>query len=357
VITRARRWPAAASEIHDPVPLALSGLSWSWPPLSTPTEQALSLPSTEARREDFTVHAVPDGTYDGITLTRRHPLIGAEIRGVDLWRVDDETFRRIYDAWLRHLLLVFPEQNLTDEEQIAFARRFGDLEIHPSREHRSSRHPEIYRVANVDEHGNIMPQDSKGWRYMNLTWLWHSDSSFREVPSMGSILHGIEVPPEGGDTLFANMYAVYEALPDAMKERVRGLRIVHSHDQVLSHDQKLRSASEDYARLPPVRHPLVRRHPVTGRLSLFLSPHTMTRVERLTDDEGRALLDQLTAFATQDRFVYRHKWRKHDVIFWDNRCTMHAVMPYDAANRRRIMHRTTIMGDGPVIPAEALDQH
>ena len=158
------------------------------------------------------MQAVPGGTYDGITLTRRHPLIGAEIRGVDLGQVDDEAFRRIYDAWLEHLLLVFPGQNVTDEEQIAFARRFGDLEIHPSREHRSSRHPEIYRVANVDEHGNIMPQDSKGWRYMNLTWLWHTDSSFREVPSMGSILHGIEVPPEGGDTLFANMYAVYEAL-------------------------------------------------------------------------------------------------------------------------------------------------
>ena len=231
-----------------------------------------------------------------------------------------------------------------------FARRFGELEIHPSRAHRSSRHPEIYRVANVDEQGNILPQDSKGWRYMNLTWLWHTDSSFREVPSMGSILQGIEVPPEGGDTLFANMYAVYDALPDAMKQRIRGLRVVHSHDQVLSHDQKLRSASEDYAGLPPVHHPLVRRHPVTGRLSLFLSPHTMARVDGLTEDEGRTLLDELITFATQDRFVYRHKWRQHDVIFWDNRCTMHAVMPYDAANRRRIMHRTTIVGDGPVIP-------
>jgi alpha-ketoglutarate-dependent taurine dioxygenase len=298
----------------------------------------------------FTVQAVPCGTNDGIRVTRRHPLIGAKIRGVDLGRVDDEMFRRIYDAWLAHLLLVFPGQNVTDEEQIAFARRFGDLEIHPAREHRSSRHPEIYRVSNVDEHGNIMPQDSKGWRYMNLTWLWHSDSSFREVPSMGSILHGIEVPPDGGDTLFANMYAVYEALSEDMKQRVRDLSVLHSHDHVLSHDQKLRSASEDYARLPPVHHPLVRRHPVTGRLSLFLSPHTMERIEGLTVDEGRALLDELTAFATQDRFVHRHKWQKHDVILWDNRSTMHAVMPYDAATHRRVMHRTTIVGDGPVIP-------
>jgi alpha-ketoglutarate-dependent taurine dioxygenase len=298
----------------------------------------------------LTVQAVPGVTYGGITLTRRHPLIGTEIRGVDLGSVDDETFRRIYDAWLEHLVLVFPARDVTDEEQIAFARRFGELEIHPSREHRSSRHPEIYRVSNVDERGKIMPQDSQSWRYMNLTWLWHTDSSFREVPSMGSVLHGIEVPPDGGDTLFANMYAVYEALPDHMKERIRSLRVVHSHDQVLSHDQKLTSASEDYAKLPPAYHPLVRQHPVTGRRSLFLSPHTMERIEGLRENASRTLLDELIAFATQDRFVYRHQWRKHDVILWDNRCTMHAVMPYDAANHRRIMHRTTIVGDGPVIP-------
>jgi alpha-ketoglutarate-dependent taurine dioxygenase len=295
------------------------------------------------------VHAVSSSTSGGITITPRHSLIGAEIRDVDLGRIDDDTFRRIYDAWLEHLLLVFPEQEVTDEEQIAFTRRFGELEIHPSREHRSSRHPEIYRVANVDERGTIMSQQSKGWRYMNLTWLWHTDSSFREVPSMGSILHGIEVPPEGGDTLFANMYAAYEALSDDMKERSRGLRVLHSHDQVLSHDQELKKASEDYTKLPPVHHPLVRRHPVTGRLSLFLSPHTMERVEGLTEEEGRTLLNELTAFATQDRFVCRHKWKKNDVILWDNRCTMHAVMPYDAADLRRVMHRTTIVGDGPII--------
>lgn len=287
----------------------------------------------------------------GMTVTRRHPLIGAEVRGVDLGRLDDRAFEQIYQAWLEHLLLVFPDQDLSDEAQIAFARRFGALEIHPSREHRSSRHPEIYRVSNVDQDGHIMPQESKGWRYMNLTWLWHTDSSFREVPSMGSILHGLEVPPEGGDTLFANMYAVYDALSDDMKERIQGLRVLHSHDQVLSHDQKLKQATGDYTELPPVSHPLVRRHPVTGRRSLFLSPHTMVRIEGMNEDEGRALLDELTRFATEDRFVYRHRWRQDDVIFWDNRCTMHAVMPYDNANHRRVMHRTTIVGDGPVLAA------
>ena len=128
---------------------------------------------------------------------------------------------------------------------------------------------------------------------------------------MGSILHGIEVPPEGGDTLFANMYAAYEALSAEMKKRIRGLRVLHSHDQVLSHDQKLKSASEDYAELPPVTHPLVRRHLVTGRLSLFLSPHTMERIEGLTEDEGRTLLDELIALATQGLPPPMAKGRRH----------------------------------------------
>jgi hypothetical protein len=172
---------------------------------------------------------------------------------------------------------------------------------------------------------------------------------------MGSILRGIEVPPDGGDTLFANMYAVYEALPDDMKGRIRGLRVWHSHDQVLSHDPQLKNAGADYARLPAVNHPLVRRHPITGRLSLFLSPHTMVRIDGLPEEDGRALLDELTAFATQERFVYRHKWRRDDVILWDNRCTMHAVMPYDAAHVRRIMHRTTI-GRGVAGAEAAVDR-
>ena len=296
--------------------------------------------TTEAQPADFSIR-------------KRHPLIGAEIRGVDLRSpVDERTFAKIFDAWMENLLLVFPDQDISDAQQIAFARRFGGLELHPSADHRSSKHPEIYRVSNVDEQGRILPPAGSAWKYLELTWLWHTDSSFREIPSMGSILHGIEVPPEGGDTLFANMYAAYEALPAVRREELDDLRVVHTHDHILSlsKDSTLKDAL-NHDRQLSATHPIVRTHPVTGRKSLFISPHTMDRVEGWSEADSRALFQQLADFATQPEFVYRHKWRRNDVIMWDNRCTMHAVMPYDSANRRRVMHRTTIVGDGPVIAA------
>ena len=264
----------------------------------------------------------------------------------------DAEIAELHALWMRHPLLIFPRQRITDAQQIAFARRFGELEIHPAKEHRSSAHPEIYRVANVDEAGNLLPAASDGAKYMSLTRLWHSDSSFRDVPSNGSILHGLEVVKGAGQTLFCNLTAVYEALDKAMKQRIKGLRVVHSHEHILGFVDGLKEvAGEKYDHLPPVTHPLVRRHPITGNLSLFISPHTMEGVAGMPEQEGRALLDELTAFAIQDRFVYRHEWEKDDVIMWDNRCLMHAVMPYDANRVRRIMHRTTLVGDQPVIPA------
>ena len=283
-----------------------------------------------------------------LTLTQRHPLIGTEVRGLDLSRpLDAAGLARLNEIWMAHPMLVFPGQSITDAQQIAFARNFGELEIHPSVAHRSSANPEIYRVSNVDEKGEILPSESSAWQYLELTWLWHSDSSFREIPSKGSILHGIEVPPEGGDTLFANLYEAYDALSEATRTHIEGLTVRHSHDAILARSAKL-SARQDkgsYAELPPVEHPLVRRHPVTGRRSLFLSPHTMAGIVGMDEHVGLALLDELTEHATQERFVYRHQWRRDDVIMWDNRCTMHAVMPYDSAKQRRIMHRTTIVGD------------
>ena len=289
---------------------------------------------------------------DPFEVTPRRAGFAAAIDGLDLARkLDIITFARLHRAWMNNPVLVFSKQTISDAQQIDFAKRFGDLEIHPSVAHRSSAHPEIYRVSNVDEAGRIMAAKSAAWQYLELTWLWHTDSSFREIPSMGSILHGIELPPEGGDTLFADMTAAYEALPNDERERARGLRVMHDHDHILSLSKGL-SARRDkgsYEDLPPVSHPLVRRHPITGRRSLMLSPHTMSGIEGMAEAEGRALMDALTAHAIQDRFVYRHHWRKDDVLMWDNRCTMHAVMPYESGKHRRIMHRTTIVGDAPPV--------
>ena len=289
-----------------------------------------------------------------IEAKRRHPLIGADARGVDLSRpLDAAAQARINDLWMQHLVLVFPGQSISDEQHIAFGRNFGELEIHVSVAHRSSRNAEIYRVSNVDEAGNIIPPRETAWQYINLSWLWHTDSSFREVPSKGSILHGLEVTNAGGNTLFANMYAAYDDLGAAMKQRIEGRWVTHDHDHILSLSPELSKKRDKgrYDALPPVRHPLVQVHPVTRRRCLLLSPHTMVEVEGMAPAESRALLDELIAHATREKYVYRHVWAKDDVIMWDNRCTMHSVEPFDNAHVRRVMHRVTLVGEGKPLAA------
>ena len=298
--------------------------------------------------------AVSELAVRPIEARRRHPLIGAEVRGVDLSRpLDAATRACIHDLWMQHFVLVFPGQSISDEQHIAFGRNFGELEIHVSVAHRSSRNAEIYRVSNVDEDGNIIPPKETAWQYINLSWLWHTDSSFREVPSKGSILHGLEVTNAGGNTLFANMHAAYDDLSAAMKQRIEGRWVVHDHDHILSLSPELSKRQDKgrYDALPPVRHPLVQVHPVTRRRCLLLSPHTTVEVEGMAPAESRALLDELIAHATREKYVYRHVWAKDDVIMWDNRCTMHSVEPFDNAHVRRVMHRVTLIGEGKPLAA------
>ncbi|MDX2159677.1 MAG: TauD/TfdA family dioxygenase [Hyphomicrobiaceae bacterium] len=284
----------------------------------------------------------------------RHPLIGAEVRGLDLARpLDAATRAAIDDLWMKHLLLIFPGQAITDEQHIAFGRNFGDLEIHPSLAHRSSHNKEIYRVSNVDEAGNIIAPKETAWQYLNLSWLWHTDSSFREVPSKGSILHGIETTNAGGNTLFANMYAAYDDLDAETRRRIEGRWVIHDHDFIIKQSKEL-SAKQDkgkYDALPPVRHPLVQLHPVTRRRCLFLSPHTMVNIDGMDEAEGRRLLDDLITHAISPKYVYKHIWAKDDIIMWDNRCTMHSVEPFDNVSIRRIMHRVTLVGEDRPIAA------
>lgn len=289
-----------------------------------------------------------------LQVERRHPLIGTEVRGIDLRKpLDEATFQELHDLWMEHLLLIFPDQPITDEQHIVFGRKFGELEVHPSLAHRSSRNKEIYRVSNVGEDGNIIPPKETSWQYLNLSWLWHTDSSFREVPSKGSILHGIETTNEGGNTLFANMYAAYDDLTEEMKKRVSGLLVIHDHDFIIKQSKELSEKADKgkYDDLPPVKHPLVQVHPMTRRRCLLLSPHTMAGIDGMAEGEGRALLDELTAHATQEKYVYRHRWADDDVIMWDNRCTMHSVEPFNNASTRRIMHRVTLVGESPPIAA------
>ena len=275
-----------------------------------------------------------------------HPAIGLEIRGLDLARpLDPATLQQIRDLWARHLVLLFPGQSLTEDQQIAFTRNFGELD--PSfveADKRSTRNPEVLRIANVDEQGNKLAADHPIQRYFaNLTTLWHTDGSYRAVPSFASMLHALEVTPAGGETCFANAIAAYEALPEDLLREVEGRHMVHSYEFTRHFEPTLPPLTrEERDAQPPVTHPLVRRH-ADGRRSLYLSGNVAYYVGGMALEEGKRLHARLLDWVTQPRFVYEHKWTRGDVVLWDNRPTLHRVRPYDT-KYRRVLQRTELKG-------------
>jgi alpha-ketoglutarate-dependent taurine dioxygenase len=286
-----------------------------------------------------------------MTVRSLHPALGAEVRGIDMRSpMDAETFQAVHAAWMRHLVLVFPGQPISDEEHVAFSRGFGDLEVFHLNIIRSSRVPEIFRVSNVDDDGNLMPPEHPTVKQVSLSRIWHTDSSYRPMPCIGSLLHGVEVSRTGGETQFINMYAVYEALPDSLKRQVRGRKARHNFGNLHTLAELKPLTEQDKAAMPPVWQPMVRRHPVTGRPSLYISPIYNDEVEGMGAEESQRLIADLAEFAAQPRFMYRHSWEPHDVVMWDNRCTMHGVTPHDP-RERRVMHRTTIVGTEAVAAA------
>ena len=280
-----------------------------------------------------------------------HPALGAEVQGIDMRHpLDADGFQAVHDAWMRHLVLVFPAQHITDDEHVAFTRSFGEPEIFHQNIIRSRRVKEIFRVSNVDDDGILMPPDHPTVKQVSLAQFWHTDSSYREIPCVGALLHGVETSTTGGETQFTNMYAVLEALPASLRKQVQGRRARHN----FGHLHKLASlkplTAEEEAAMPPVWQPMVRKHPVTGRHSLYISPIYNDEIEGLSEAESRQLIADLTDIAARPEFVYRHRWSPDDVVNWDNRCTMHQVTPHDPTERR-VMHRTTIVGTEPVLAA------
>jgi taurine dioxygenase len=271
-------------------------------------------------------------------------VMGAEVRGIDLSRpLDDDAFGELLHAFHRHMLLVFPAQRIDEAQQIAFSRRFGELQVHVLDQYRHPRHPEIFVQSNVDRKTG----ETTGTHPDKGSLVWHSDLSFLPRPALATSLYGIEVPDEGGDTLFADMCAAYDALDQDTKALLGTLKAVHDISV-----QRVRAGEEPMterqrAEAPPVEHPAVRTHPATGRKALYLSRHC-SHVVGLPPAQGIALLERIQAHATSERFVYRHRWRVHDVVIWDNRCTIHSATPYDALAKRRILHRTVMKGDAPV---------
>ena len=287
----------------------------------------------------------------GITVEKLHPSLGAAVRGVDWTRpVDAPTVAAIKQAWSDHLVLVFPDQPVSDEQHVALTRYFGEPEVFHQNIIKSRRVPEIFRVANTDDDGKLMAPSHPTMKQLSGAQKWHTDSSYRDRPSVGSLLHGIEVSRTGGVTCFTNMYEVYEALPAALKAKVQGRKARHDFG-MLSRELGAREQTEaERKAMPAVWQPMVRRHPITGRTSLFISPIYNDAIEGMPYPEARDLIGELTEFAAEKRFVYEHKWETHDILMWDNRCTMHYVTPYDPSERR-VMHRTTIAGDAPVLAA------
>lgn len=261
---------------------------------------------------------------------------GARIAGIDLSRpLTEATRARIYAALLEHQFLVFPDQTLTREAQYAFTAQFGEVEQHGGG--RPGKRQDIAHVtANLDANGNPSDRFAKGANYR-----WHTDKAYYAAPPALTVLYAVELPPQGGDTEFANTRLAYEALPDDMKRRIAGLRVVFQWEAG-------RRPGYYANELPPIDHPLVRVHPDTRKKALYLGNHAV-RIAGMAKGEGAALLAGLLEHATQPRLTYAHRWRKGDLVIWDNRCTLHrAVANFEMNRYRRIMHRNVVKGGVPL---------
>jgi taurine dioxygenase len=280
-----------------------------------------------------------------VTISPSGAALGAEIRNVRIDNLSAEEFQAIYRAWLDHLVILFRGQPLSDDDLIAFSRRFGELDWAPVQE--TGRrfvegHPEIYVVSNVIENG--VPIGSLGAGEA----VWHTDMSYLKDPPKASMLYALEVPPAGGNTYFCNMYRAYESLPASLQNRIAGLEL--KHDATYNSGGYVRqglSAVDDPVASPGVYHPLVCTHAETERRVLYLGRRRNAYIGGLTLEESEALLDELWSYASRDEITWHNEWQVGDVVLWDNRCTMHRRDPFDS-NSRRILHRTQIKGQAPL---------
>jgi alpha-ketoglutarate-dependent 2,4-dichlorophenoxyacetate dioxygenase len=274
-------------------------------------------------------------------------LFAAEVSGIDLARrLTNMEVQAIHDGMDRFGVLVFHDQHLEDEQQVAFSRQLGPLEqatgdIHAPEDRRVSM--DLNDISNLDKYGEVLPRDDKRRLFGLGNMLWHSDSSFKDVPAKYSLLSARKIPAAGGNTEFADMRAAYDALDEEMKREVRGLICLHSQlysRGILGFDDFTAAERE---KMTPVRQRLVRRHPKTGRLSLYLASHA-GGIEGMPMPEARSFLRDLTEHATQRQFVYAHSWTQWDLVMWDNRVTMHRARRYNPLEVRD-MRRTTLTNE------------
>lgn len=275
--------------------------------------------------------------------------LGARVTGIDLARpLDAQTGESLKQAWAEHLLLIYPGQSLNDDQLIAFTRVFGELDPpgpNPYGGPILPGHPEINVISNVVEDGRPIGNLGAGEA------IWHGDMTYIEKPPRGSVLQALELPPQGGDTYFANMYLAYESLDAELKAQIAPLTCIH--DATYNSAGMMRagySEVTDPREAPGAYHPLVICHPVTGRACLFLGRRRNACIPGLPLEESEALLDRLWAHATQEAFTTAHVWAPGDVLMWDNFATLHRRDAFDETSRR-ILHRTQIKGDTAPVPA------
>ena len=287
----------------------------------------------DSARQSFAIHP-----FTGAPL-------GAEVIGLDLsLPLATADLARLHRAHLDYHVLVFRDQHITPAQQVDFSRHFGALQIHVLRNFQLPEQPEVLVISNIQQDGKPVGLGDAGH-------FWHSDLSYKETPSLGSMLHAQELPAEGGDTLFANQHAAWDALPDDLKREVEGLQAEHwylaRYDELRQRNPyrpQLTQAQIDEVR--PVSHPVVRTHPETGRRALFVSEHFTTRILGVSEQRSREVLDLLFDYGTRAEHVYRHQWQPHDMVFWDNRSLMHLAAGCPDHLRRKL-YRTTIEGDVP----------
>jgi alpha-ketoglutarate-dependent 2,4-dichlorophenoxyacetate dioxygenase len=291
-----------------------------------------------------------------LTLKPLHPLFVAEATGIDLRQpIAPDLAAEIHRAMDTYAVLVFPGQALDDEQQMDFGRALGTLEatrgVVDAHKHRLT-HQEMNDISNLDTDGSLLAADDRRRMFALGNRLWHSDSSFKPTPAMYSMLHARVIPPEGGETEFADMRAAWDALPDRTRARIKDLTTWHSliySRAQLGFDEYTPEEKKAFA---PVPQRLVRRHPGSGRVSLYLSAH-IGRVEGMPVPEGMAMIRDLTEHATQREFVYRHHWTQNDLVMWDNRCTLHRARPFEDTTYPRDMRRVTLMDVAPTLEQRA----
>jgi alpha-ketoglutarate-dependent taurine dioxygenase len=278
------------------------------------------------------------------------PTFGAEVTGMPIdGDVSPELLTGFISLLHRYRVLVMPEIAIDPADLVAFSARFGPLEIHSRFENTLPAQREIFCVGNVERDG-MKASFSRGVEQ------WHADSSYRPVPSDASLFYGEIVPPEGGDTMFADATAAYRSLGAPLKARIEDLHAVHSLEtlrlwglrQNPGRAEEIDSQAADY---PPVRQPLVREHPATGAKSLYICPAVISHIEGMDPQAGSALIETLIAHVTQPRFVYSHRWHKGDLVMWDNRAVLHTASLFDHTRYQRLMYRTTVAGNAPALSA------